>query len=94
MSIEVNNVWKRFGDFTALAGVDLKVETGRLTALLGPSGSGKTTLLRIIAGLEFPDHRDDPESGRVYFHGEDVSDLPAAAGALASYFNTTPCSST
>ena len=40
MSIEIRNVWKHFGDFTALGGVDLKVATGNLTALLGPSGSG------------------------------------------------------
>lgn len=86
MSIEVNNVWKRFGDFTALAGVDLKVETGRLTALLGPSGSGKTTLLRIIAGLEFPDVTDDPKSGRVHFHGDDVSELPTGRRGVGFVF--------
>ena len=86
MSIEIRNVWKHFGDFTALGGVDLKVATGNLTALLGPSGSGKTTLLRIIAGLEFPDRRDDPESGRVYFHGEDVSDLPAGRRGVGFVF--------
>ena len=77
MSIEVRHAWKHFGNYTALADVSLKVETGRLTALLGPSGSGKTTLLRIIAGLEFADQTDDPESGRVFFEGEDVTDQPA-----------------
>ena len=71
MSIEVRNVWKHFGEFTALAGVSLKVETGRLTALLGPSGSGKTTLLRIIAGLETPD------AGRVLFSGAEATHVHA-----------------
>jgi sulfate transport system ATP-binding protein len=67
MSIEVRNVTKRFGQFTALEDVTLSFPTGELTALLGPSGCGKTTLLRIIAGLEHPD------AGRIYFHGEDAS---------------------
>jgi sulfate transport system ATP-binding protein len=86
MSIEVSNVWKHFGSFTALAGVSLKVETGKLTALLGPSGSGKTTLLRIIAGLEFADTSDDPESGRVNFFGEDVTDVQAGRRGVGFVF--------
>ena len=55
MSIEVQSVSKRFGEFDALSEVTLTVTEGSLTALLGPSGSGKSTLLRIIAGLESPD---------------------------------------
>ena len=86
MSIEVKNVSKHFGSFTALAGVSLKVESGRLTALLGPSGSGKTTLLRIIAGLEFPDASDDRAAGRVLFHGEDVSDVPVGRRGVGFVF--------
>ncbi len=61
MSIELKNINKSFGTFTALANVTLTIPTGQLMALLGPSGSGKTTLLRIIAGLEQPDASPDVE---------------------------------
>ena len=67
MSISIQNVSKRFGDFVALDDVSLEVPTGSLVALLGPSGSGKSTLLRIIAGLERPD------GGAVHIADEDVT---------------------
>jgi sulfate transport system ATP-binding protein len=73
MSIVATNIRKKFGAFTALDGVNLNVPRGKLVALLGPSGSGKTTLLRIIAGLEYADEG----SGRIEFHGEDVTNVPA-----------------
>jgi len=66
MRIDIHQVSKRFGAFTALAGVDLSLTDGELVALLGPSGSGKTSLLRIIAGLEWPDE------GQVFFNGDDA----------------------
>ncbi len=69
MSIHVNHVSKRFGDFVAVDDVSLEVESGSLTALLGPSGSGKSTLLRIIAGLETPDE------GQILLSGTDATAL-------------------
>jgi len=68
MSIQLQNIQKKFGDFVAVDKVNLDIGTGQLTALLGPSGSGKTSLLRIIAGLELAD------SGQVWFDGQDISE--------------------
>lgn len=70
MRIDIDNVHKKFGQFSALESICLSVEAGKLTTLLGPSGCGKTTLLRIIAGLEVAD------SGRILFDGRDVTDTP------------------
>jgi sulfate transport system ATP-binding protein len=71
MSIEVQHVSKKFGDFVALDDVTFSVPPGELVALLGPSGGGKTTMLRIIAGLEAPD------SGVVLLEGEDATERSA-----------------
>ena len=82
MSIIARNITKTFGAYTALNKVSLDVPGGKLVALLGPSGSGKTTLLRIIAGLEF----SDPASGRIEFHGQDVTDLAAGKRGVGFVF--------
>ncbi len=68
--LEVVDVTKRFGDFTALQDISLQIDEGELVCFLGPSGCGKTTLLRAIAGLDFQ------TSGRIYQKGRDISDLP------------------
>jgi sulfate transport system ATP-binding protein len=80
MAIEVHNVTKHFGTFTALDDVSVMVQDGALMALLGPSGSGKSTLLRIIAGLETPD------TGKVSISGEDLTDAPARTRGVGFVF--------
>jgi sulfate transport system ATP-binding protein len=69
VSIEINGVGKRFGNFVALDDVSVSIPTGQLTALLGPSGGGKSTLLRIISGLEHAD------TGTIEIGGLDATHL-------------------
>jgi len=71
MSIEIDKINKSFGRTKVLNDISLAIPSGQMVALLGPSGSGKTTLLRIIAGLE------SQSSGRLSFHGDDVTRLHA-----------------
>lgn len=68
--LHFENITKRFGEIVALDRVSLDVERGEILALLGPSGCGQTTLLRVAAGFEQPDE------GRVYLDGQDITDLP------------------
>ncbi len=68
--LEVRNLSKRYGDFTALGDICLDIAEGEFVCFLGPSGCGKTTLLRAIAGL------DPQSSGTIHQKGRDVSALP------------------
>ncbi len=68
--IRIENLTKRFGDFTAVDDVSLDIREGEFFALLGPSGCGKTTLLRMLAGLEAP------TEGRILIEDVDMSKVP------------------
>jgi ABC-2 type transport system ATP-binding protein len=51
LALECLGLSKKFGKFTALDGVNIKLNGGRITGLLGPNGSGKTTLIKLVNGL-------------------------------------------
>jgi ABC-type taurine transport system ATPase subunit len=57
-------VSKSYGSNEAAVGLDLSVSRGELVTLIGPSGCGKSTALRLMAGLERPDSRPDPDRRR------------------------------
>ncbi len=68
--VQLENVTKRFGDFTAIDTVSLDIYEREFFAILGPSGCGKTTIMRMLAGFE------DPSEGRVTLDGVDLAGTP------------------
>ncbi|WP_019144275.1 ABC transporter ATP-binding protein [Aeromicrobium massiliense] len=69
--IQARALTKRFGDKTAVDGLDFTVEPGRVTGFLGPNGAGKSTTMRMVLGL------DRPTSGSVTVNGRAYADSPA-----------------
>lgn len=72
--LEVSELTKQFGNITALAGVELDIESGKIYAIIGPNGAGKSTLFNCITGFYFP------TGGTVRFRGADIT-------GQASYVN-------
>lgn len=68
--LHFESISKAYGSVGALRDVTLTLRQGEIFSLLGPSGCGKTTLLRVAAGFEQPD------TGRVYLNGRDITDFP------------------
>lgn len=80
--LDLHNVTRRFGDFTAVDGISLGIEAGEFFTLLGPSGCGKTTLLRMIAGFDLPDE------GRIVLDGADLADTPPEQRPVRTVFQS------
>ena len=78
--LRLAGIGKRFGEVTAVEGLDLSIASGEFIVLLGPSGAGKTTTLRLVAGLERPD------AGQLHIAGRDVTALAPALRDVAFVF--------
>jgi nitrate ABC transporter ATP-binding subunit len=82
--LEVSNVVKSFGRFTALDGVDLSIRRGEFVSLIGHSGCGKSTLLDLIAGLT------KPTSGTLTLEGEPITRPGADRGMVFQHHSLLP----
>lgn len=80
--LEIRDLTKRFGGFTALSNINLKVGRGDTLGIIGPNGSGKTTLFNVISGVY------KPTKGNIFFDGIDCSALPAHEIAKAGVSRT------
>ena len=82
--IEIRNLTKRYGDFTAVDDISLDVARGEIFGFLGPNGAGKTTTIRILAGLSLP------TSGTVLINGLDVTTESVRVKASTGYIPDRP----
>lgn len=82
--IKLEGLTKRYGDFTAVAGIDLDIGREEIFGLLGPNGAGKTTTLRMIAGIL------EPDEGRVVIDGHDIAGEPIAARRVMGFVPDRP----
>ncbi len=67
VQLECQEIWKRFGGFEALKGIDMEIERGEILGLIGPNGAGKSTLLNLINGVYAP------TKGRIFFDGHEIT---------------------
>jgi len=82
--IDIRNLTKKYGEFTAVNDLSLHVAPGEIFGFLGPNGAGKTTTIRIIAGLSLP------TSGSVMVNGVDVIADGVAAKSVMGYVPDRP----
>lgn len=79
-TLELKQITKKFGSFTAVDSMNLRAENGEMIALLGGSGCGKTTTLRMIAGFT------EPNDGQILVDGKDVKNIPPYKRNIAIFF--------
>ena len=77
--IEVKNITKKYGSFTAVDNISFKIEEGEIIGLLGPNGAGKSTTMNMITGYI------EPTEGEIKVEGYDISKKPKKAKAQIGY---------
>jgi ABC-2 type transport system ATP-binding protein len=77
--LTASDLVKKFGNTSAVKGINFNIDEGRCVSLLGPNGAGKTTTLKMLSGLL------EPTSGSIYFQGEKAKDLRQFIGYLPQY---------
>jgi ABC-2 type transport system ATP-binding protein len=82
--IQIHNLTKKFGDFTAVDDLTLKVNAGEFFGFLGPNGAGKTTTIKVMTGLYAP------TSGEVRINGHDIQREPLKAKERLGYVPDMP----
>lgn len=89
--INVNKLYKSFGEVEVLKGIDLEVNTGEVVAIIGPSGSGKSTLLRCLNLLETPTRGEIIfEGNQLTAKGTNINKLRQKMGMVFQSFNLFP----
>lgn len=80
--LKAENLVKKFGGITAVDNVSMSVEKNEMVGIIGPNGAGKTTLFSLLSGTEKPD------SGKIYFNGEDITNSKPYHRALKGLVRT------
>jgi iron(III) transport system ATP-binding protein len=86
--IEVTHLAVRYGDVTAVDGIDFDIAPGELVTLLGPSGCGKTTTLRAVAGLETPSGGSIRLNGETVYSAGERRNVPAEKRGVSMVFQS------
>ena len=82
--LQIQNLVKKFGSFTAVDGINLQVKSGELYGFLGQNGAGKTTTIKMITGIYAP------TSGSIKINGLDITKNPLEAKMLIGYVPDQP----
>ncbi len=82
--LQIKNLTKKFGSFTAVNSINLQVKKGELYGFLGPNGAGKTTTIKMIAGLY------SPTGGKITIDGIDITREPIKAKSIIGYIPDQP----